>query len=384
VHNHYRTSTPSGEDTAVELETRLLRGAGCQVFRYTRASDEIAGFSRPKKAALASRVVWSREDQVRLSAFLDETRPDVVHVHNTFPLISPAAIATVAAREIPIVATLHNFRTLCVNAQLFRDGKPCEKCVGRSPLPGLVHRCYRGSLPLSATIAASIALHRRRGTWSHEVTRFIALSRFARERFVFSGLPADRIDVLPNFVERPGTEPEGRDDHFLYLGRINYEKGLDFLASAWSSEMGRLLVVGDGPTRHSAESALRGHDDVAFLGTQPHDRAMEILSKARALIVPSRVYEGSPVVIAEAYARGVPVIGPQHGAFVEYVQDGETGRLFSPGDQAHLGECIRTLRSPETAAQMGQNARRLFERTFTPEQHRKQLLRIYREVSVSK
>jgi glycosyltransferase involved in cell wall biosynthesis len=378
VHNHYRTATPSGEDTAVELETQLLRDAGCEVFRYTRASDEIAGFSAGKKAALATRVVWSREDQSRLRAFLGETRPDVVHVHNTFPLISPAAVVTAAALGHPVVATLHNFRTLCVNAQLFRDGRPCERCVGHSPLPGLAHRCYRGSLPMSATIAASIALHRARGTWTRDVSRFIALSHFARERFVASGLPADRIDVLPNFVSRPRTQPECRDDYFLYLGRINFEKGLDFLASAWSSEFGQLLVVGDGPTRVSVERTLRRHDGVTFLGSQPHERAMEVLAKARALIVPSRVYEGSPVVLAEAYARGVPVIGPRHGAFAEYVEDGETGLLFDPGDPVHLAECMRALQTSDTGTRMGEAARHLFERTFTSERHRAQLLEVYR------
>ena len=148
--------------------------------------------------------------------------------------------------------------------------------------------------------------------------------------------------------------------------------------------MGRLLVVGDGPTRASAESTLQRHgDSVTFLGTQPHDRSMEILAKARALIMPSRVYEGCPMALAEAYARGVPVIGPRHGAFVEYIEDDETGRLFDPGDPVHLGECIRALQTSQTAAQMGEKARGLFERTFTPERHRAQLLEIYRRALAS-
>lgn len=381
VHNQYRSAQPSGENMAVELEVDLVRDAGCEVFLYERSSDEIAGSSPAKKAMLPARVVWSREDQIRLGAFLDQTRPDVVHVHNTFPLISPAAISTAAARGYPVVATLHNFRTLCVNAQLFRDGRPCELCVGRSPWPGVVHRCYRGSLAASVPIAASIALHRRRGTWSRDVAKFIALSDFARERFVAGGLPAERIEVLPNFVAVSRAIRNGPGDYFLYLGRIDFEKGLDLLASAWSSDMGQLLVVGDGPTRASVESAMRRHgDSVTFLGRQPHDRSMDILAKARALIMPSRVYEGCPVALAEAYAQSVPVIGPRHGAFVEYIEDGETGRLFNPGDPEHLGECIRALQTSQTTARMGERARELFERTFTPERHRAQLLEIYREV----
>ncbi len=381
VHNRYRSAQPSGENIAVNLEVELVRDAGCEVFLYERSSDEIPGFSAAKKAALPGRVVWSREDHVRLGAFLDRIRPDVVHVHNTFPLISPAAISAAAARGLPVVATLHNFRTLCVNSLLFRDDHPCELCVGHSPLHGVIHRCYRESIAASAPIAASIALHRRRGTWSRDVSRFIALSRFAQERFVAGGMPAERIDVLPNFVARPRAPRQEPSDYFLYLGRISFEKGLDLLASAWSSEMGRLLIVGDGPTRASAESTLQRHgDSVTFLGAQPHDRSMEILAKARALIMPSRVYEGCPVALAEAYARGVPVIGPQHGAFVEYIEDDETGRLFNPGDSTHLGECIRTLQTPQTAARMGEMARGLFERTFTPERHRERLLEIYHRV----
>ena len=381
VHNHYRSAQPSGENVAVKLEVELVRDAGCEVFLYERHSDEIEGAPLVKKAILPARVVWSREEQSRFGAFLDRTRPDVVHVHNTFPLISPSVISTAAARGLPVVATLHNFRTLCVNAQLFRDGQPCELCVGHSPLPGVVHRCYRGSVAASAPIAASIALHRRRGTWSRDVAAFIALSRFARERFVTGGLPADRIDVLPNFVPSPPASRSEPGDYFLYLGRISTEKGLDLLASAWSSEMGRLLVIGDGPIRSSVESTVRTHgDSVTFLGSQPHDRSMELLAEARALIMPSRVYEGCPMALAEAYAHGVPVIGPRHGAFVEYVEDDKTGRLFNPGDPNDLGECIRALKTPQTAARMGEKARELFERTFTPERHQTQLLEIYRGV----
>ncbi len=380
VHNRYRSAQPSGENMAVKLEVDLVRDAGCEAFLYERSSDEIAAFSPAKKATLPARVVWSREDRIRLGAFLDQTRPDVVHVHNTFPLISPAAISAAAARGLPVVATLHNFRTLCVNSLLvprrptmrsLRRAQPVAR--RRTPLLSRApsRRAHR-SPPRSPFIGCAA---RGRET----STRFIALSDFARERFVAGGLPADRIDVLPNFVARPSERRSGPGDYFLYLGRISFEKGLDLLASAWSSEMGRLLVVGDGPNRASAETTVQRHgDSVTFLGSQPHDRSMEILAKARALIMPSRVYEGCPMALAEAYAGGVPVIGPRHGAFVEYIEDDETGRLFNPGDPVHLGECIRALQTSQTTARMGEKARGLFEQTFSPERHRAQLLEIYR------
>jgi glycosyltransferase involved in cell wall biosynthesis len=382
VHNHYRSAQPSGEDKAVELEMALLREAGLELSLYERSSDEIANFPLKSKAGLPPRVIRSREDAERLGALLDETSPDLVHVHNTFPLISSAAIATAARRGLPTVATLHNFRLLCVNAQLFRDGRPCEVCVGRSPWPGVVHRCYRGSFAASAPIAASIAFHRRRRTFWNDAVSFVALSRFAKERFITGGLPANRIDVLPNFVSRPESNRSRPNEYFLYLGRINFEKGLDFLLDAWSSELGQLLVVGDGPTRPEVEPAMRAHgNSVTFLGSRPHADCMKILEGARALIVPSRVYEGSPMVLAEAYARSVPVIGPDHGAFAEYIEDGETGRLFRPGDPGHLRECIGALDAEETAMRMGERAHLLFERIFTPERHRDGLLEIYQRAA---
>ncbi len=216
----------------------LLRDAGCEVSIYERSSDEIAAFSTFEKAKLPCRVVWSREDQNDLGAFLERTAPEIVHVHNTFPLISPAVFSEVAARRLPVVATLHNFRTTCVNAQLFRDGEPCELCVGRGPWRGVLHRCYRRSAAASMPLAASIAFHRLRGTWTYDVSRFIALAQFARDRFVTSGIPGDRIDVIPNFVPRPAERRKGPGDYFLFLGRITVEKGLDLL--------GLFVVARDG------------------------------------------------------------------------------------------------------------------------------------------
>jgi len=381
VHNRYRSAQPSGENTAVKHEIELLRDAGHEVHTYCRSSDEIAGFPLTAKAALPLRVVWSREDQQQLDSFLLEKSPDVIHVHNTFPLISPVVFRVAAAHNIPVVATLHNFRLACVNAQLFRDGRPCELCVGRGPWQGVVHRCYRGSFAASVPIASSIAFHRSTGTWRRGASRFISLSHFARSRLIASGLPDHRTDVLPNFVPGPAVQRSGPGDYFMFLGRITVEKGPDLLAAAWSNELGRLLFVGEGPMRAELQAALADRrDSVSFLGPQPYNRCMELLANARGLVVPSRWYEGSPMVIAEAYARGVPVIGPRLGAFPEFVEDGGSGLLFEPDSPASLRDCITALRDPDVALKLGAGARQVFDRTFTAEHHYRQLMDTYRRV----
>jgi glycosyltransferase involved in cell wall biosynthesis len=227
-------------------------------------------------------------------------------------------------------------------------------------------------------IASSIAFHRARGTWRLGASRFIALSHFARSRFAASGLPEQRIDVLPNFVPNPAVRRDGPGDYFMFLGRIAIEKGPDLLASAWSSEFRPLLFVGEGPMRETVQDAMADRrDSVRFLGSQPYERCMELLANARGLIVPSRWYEGSPMVIAEAYARGVPVIGPRLGAFPELVRDQVSGLLFEPDDRRSLRQCISALHDPELALRLGAGARESFDRSFTPEQHYQQLLHTY-------
>jgi glycosyltransferase involved in cell wall biosynthesis len=377
VHNRYRSLFVSGENRVVEQEIDLLRRAGDTVVPYVRDSDEIAGFGPFERAWLPARVVWSPQDHRALQRLVARERPDVAHVHNSFPLISPSSIHALTTLRVPVVMTLHNFRLFCANGLLFREGRPCEECLGSSPLPGIVHGCYRGSRPATAPIALNIAAHRRLGTWSRVAT-FITLSSFARAKVIAGGLPAGRVVVKPNFVPAPARAREGPGSHFVFLGRLTPEKGADLLVSAWSATLGTLMVAGDGPSRPELEARAAVHGGtVRFLGVRSPSECGDLLRSARALVVPSRAYEGFPVAVVEAYAHGVPVIAPAHGAFPEVVQDGDTGLLYRSGDAADLRAQMRALSDPQCSVEMGAAARRAYEARYTPERNLQALHAIY-------
>jgi glycosyltransferase involved in cell wall biosynthesis len=380
VHNRYRSANPSGENLVVEQEAQLLRAAGHRVVPYERASDDIAAGSLARRALVPARVVWSPEDRKRLTGLLDRVRPDVVHLHNTFPLISPSVIEACRGHGVPVVATLHNFRLMCANAQLLRDGRPCDVCVGRVPWRGVLHRCYRDSAAATIPVAAGIQVHRSRQTWTGGVTTFIALSEFVRRQYIAGGFPGDRIRIKPNFVPRPGQPRTGAGDHFLYLGRLSSEKGVEVLLDAWAPALGELLIVGDGPARPELqERAARHGASVRFLGSQPHERCMELLRAARALVVASRAHETFGLVVVEAYAHGVPAVAPASGTFPELIGAGRTGLLFSPGDPDDLRRRLLALLDPEQSLRMGAGARRRYEADYTPERNLSALVAIYHE-----
>jgi glycosyltransferase involved in cell wall biosynthesis len=380
IHNRYRSAQPSGENLVVDQETTLLRAAGHEVIPYERASDDIAGFSRLGQALLPARVVWSREDRRELAKLLERVQPDLVHVHNTFPLISPSVLAACSSQGVPVVATLHNFRLMCANAQLLRDGRPCELCVGRVPWPGVVHRCYRDSALASIPVAVGIQVHRSRRTWTDGVSRFIAVTEFVKRQMMAGGLPGARIRVKPNFVPRPLRARTGAGEYLLFLGRLSPEKGVDVLLDAWSPELGQLLIAGDGPSRRELEAqALRHGGSVRFLGAQPHERCMELIAGARVLVVASRWYETFGLVVVEAFAHGVPAIVPALGVFPDLVQDGRTGLHFAPGEASDLRNKMLELVDPARSVWMGEEARRLYEAVYTPARNLTSLLGIYRE-----
>jgi glycosyltransferase involved in cell wall biosynthesis len=379
VHNRYRSRFASGENRMVEQETTLLREAGHDVVEYLRESDEIERFSAMRRLELPARVVWSREDARMVTGLARRSRPDVVHIHNTFPLISPSVIRSLAALEIPIVMTLHNPRLFCANAMLFRDGRPCEDCLGASPLPGLVHACYRDSRIATAPITASIAVHRRLDTW-HRIAAFIVPSAFLRAKMVQGGLPLDRVVVKPNFAPAPARIRERAGSHTLFLGRLSHEKGPDLLVSAWDARFGELLLAGEGPLRSTLDRAGAAQGGVRFLGHRTATECSDLLRSSRALVVPSRVYEVFPVAVAEAFAHGVPVIAPAHGPFPDIVEEGVTGLLFEPGDAADLARCLRAVLDDPLSMRLGAQARKVYEARYTPERNLRSLESIYARV----
>lgn len=371
AHNAYQQR--GGEDSVVADEMALLRRYGHEVQRYGRHNDEIAGTSR---SALAAGTLWSARTAREVPALIRQFRPDIVHVHNTFPLISPGIYWAAAAQGVPVVQTLHNFRLLCPQAMFLRAGKVCEDCLGRLPLAGLVHGCYRDSRVQTAIACVTLGLHRGLGTFQQKVTRYIALNEFCRAKFIAGGLPAGRILVKPNFVDIEAM-PERSRSGVLFVGRLSPEKGLPILLRAMSLLPGiRLRVAGDGPEA----CIMDGAPGVTALGRLNASEVRQEMSTAEVLVVPSIWYETFGLVVIEAFACGLPLIVSRLGALADLVDDGVTGLHFEPGNAAELAAKIQwALAHPAEMAVMGRNARQEYERSYSAERNYKLLMRIYDE-----
>ncbi len=374
VHNRYQQ--PGGEDAVFAAEAALLRRHGHEVVEYTEDNRRVAELS---PMALAATTLWSRRARAHLARLLRQQRFDVAHFHNTFPLISPAAYYTVRAAGVPVVQTLHNYRLLCPNALFFRAGRVCEDCLGRAlPWPGVLHRCYRGDRRASAVTAAMLALHRLLRTWTRQVDLYIALSEFARARFIQGGLPADRVIVKPNFIHPDPGPGEHAGRFALFVGRLSPEKGLDTLLAAWARPGARLplVVVGDGPLAPQVSAAARP-GGVEWRGPLGRERVLALMQQAAVLVVPSRVYE-TTLVIAEAYATGLPAIASDLASLAALVEPGRTGLLFTPGSADDLARCVAWAAGhPQALAEMSRHARAAYEGAYTAEHGYAALLDAY-------
>ncbi len=370
VHNRYRLA--GGEDAVVRDEAALLARHGIEVETYERSNTELdGGFSL---ATLAD-TLWSHRTVADIERIRRRFAPDVIHVHNTFPLVSPSVYACAAGAGPAVVQTLHNFRLFCVQAMLLRDGKVCEDCLGNSPWRGVLHRCYRDSHAQSAVAAGMLTLHRALGTYRKRIHRYVALNQFCRRKFIEAGLPAARVVVKPNFVDLPAPADQAQRQGGLYVGRLSSEKGMAVLAAAMAPVAPcSITVVGSGPD----EATLRGVPGLRLAGWADMAAIHARMRGASWLVMPSIWYENFPRVLVEAYACGLPVIASRLGALAELVEDGVTGLLFEAGNASAMRAALAWAHeNPVDMARMGRAARRAYEQRYTPDINLRELLDIY-------
>lgn len=359
AHNSYQR--PGGEDRVFEAEADLLERYGHKVVRHRVFNEQI---ERLSTLQVGVETIWNRSEYGKIRQIIQSEDIDVLHVHNTLPRLSPAVLRAGKKEGIPVVQTLHNYRLICPNALLFRDGHVCEECIeAKIPLPGVIHGCYRDSSATSAVVATTIVAHRWIGTWRNSVDLYLALTEFARRKFILGGLPADRIQVRPNFVDPdpgPGTHTGG---YALFVGRLVPEKGIASLLESVRGTSYRLKVVGDGPL---AEQVVTAGEPVEWLGHLPKAEVFALMKEASVLIFPSEWYEGFGLSMIEAFATATPVIASRMGAMEELVDPGRTGLLFEPGDVVALRERIQwAFENPSALAEMGLAARREYLHRYT-------------------
>ncbi|MEV6514197.1 glycosyltransferase family 4 protein [Micromonospora chalcea] len=407
AHNRYREAQPSGENTIVDAEIAQLTAAGVEVLPFLRSSDEIPSMSKPAKALLPISPIWAPKAQHDLDRLLTAHRPDVLHLHNPYPLLSPWVVRTAHKRGVPVVQTVHNYRQVCSSGLYFRDGVICQDCRGRAlGVPAIVHRCYRNSRAQSALMATTLAVHRP--TWK-SVDRYIALTTAVADHLRDYGIPDERIVVKPNAVPDPGT-PAPAGNGFLFMGRLSPEKGLDLLLAAWRRHpvgaLGPLRIAGDGELRPLAEAAAAERPDVLYLGQLDRSGVRAALADSSVVLATSTWHDVLPTVIIEALAAGRPVLGTALGG-IPYlvgadsprepagtgpaevataapsdgrvplpvgVQRGEAGWVVAPEADA-LAAALPLAAAEATA--LAPAARSRYERTFHPDVITKRLIDVY-------
>jgi glycosyltransferase involved in cell wall biosynthesis len=377
AHNRYLQE--SGEEVAVASEVAMLRDAGCEVELLDVSNRRVAELPHWR---VGLGTIWSRAAARRVGERLDAGRFDLLHVHNWFPLLSPAIHWSAIRRGIPVVQTLHNYRLLCPSSSLFREGRICRDCLHRPfPWPGVLHACYRDSRAATLTIATSLAAHRALGTW-RRVSLLVAVSEHSRRLLIEGGLPAERVVVKPNFVH-PDRGPGGKREEFaLFAGRLAPEKGVELLLSAWRGVDLPLKIVGTGDLAARVQEEAARSPRIEYLGRQPREEVIELMGRASLAVVPSLHDENCPLVVLEAFSRGTPVLGRLGGSIGELVRDGENGLLFS-GSEHDLVVKLRSIAGrPEELRRLGEGARQSYEARFTRARNLEMLLDIYRRAKV--
>ncbi len=365
IHTQYRQ--PGGEDTVASNEAELLRNAGHTVIEHREQNP-------PGPLAAAGDMIrspWNTAAARRVRDLVRVHQPDVTHFHNTWYHLSASVFRAAQEAGSPTVLTLHNYRLACANAMLLRDGKPCELCVtSQNAWYGVRYQCYMDNYAQSLASSAAIAFNRRRGTWRKDVDLILALTEFARQRFIESGIPEDRIAVKPNFVLDPGprSRPVQNSDVVLFVGRLTPEKAPDVLLDAWERAGldHRLEVIGVGPLE--PDLRRRGLQGVSLLGQIDHASVRDKMLAARALVLPSIWYEGLSMVLLEALAAGLPVLVSDIGPIPEVVAPLGPEWLAQPGDPDDLAKGLARIDDDEELARIGTQARTLFEQRYSESQ----------------
>jgi glycosyltransferase involved in cell wall biosynthesis len=376
LHNSYQFR--GGEDESFESEVRMLRDEGHCVETIHINNAQIEGRG---KIHVAIESLWSHKSYDLVDRKLQETKFDVLHVQNFFPLLSPSVYYAARKHGVAVVQTLRNYRLLCPNVYFFRDGRVCEDCIGKVfKYPGVLHACYRGSRMATAAVAAMTAFHTLKGTWLNAVDLYIALTEFTRDKFIEAGFPPEKLVVKSNFVYPDPGCGAGEGGYALFVGRLSPEKGLETLLAAWKllKREWTLKIVGEGPLSPRVEAFCAEHPEVEWLGSQPRAEIGRLMGSAGVLVFPSEWYETFGRVAIESFAAGTPVIASRLGAMAEITDEMRTGLQFTPGDPEDLAEKLRwILDNPAQVASMRLAAREAYVTKFTMHENCRILIQAY-------
>lgn len=375
VHNFYQQ--PGGEDTVVSSEKQLLEQNGHTVIPYYQYNTEIDDFSRLEKLKLFGQLHFSTQSYAQCVQFLEEHEPDVCHVHNTLHLISPAIFEACKTTNTPVVHTLHNYRSICANGMLTRNKKPCEDCLGQSAYKAVKNKCYRDSLLQTLALARMIEKNKSNRLLQEGIDAFICFTDFAKEKFITHGIPKDKIHLKPNFVGSPTEGILPQEDYLIFVGRLEEAKGAHLLVDIAKKNKLPVYVIGDGPLK----KVLENRANIRLKGKQPNPTTLKYIQGAKALLLPSLVYEGMPMALLEAFAHHTPVIASNLGAMAAMIKHNHTGLLFEPNNDEDILDKINTLLNNQLLAnQIAKNGFEAYQKKYNAQTNYQTLKTIYESV----
>lgn len=376
IHNYYQQ--PGGEESVMNTEADLLQKNGHTVLKYTCSNDAISQSSLVSNITTGINTIWSFKHYNAVKALLKRERPDVCHVHNSFPLISPSVFYACKSVGVPVVLTVHNYRLMCANGLFLRDGKPCEDCLQSNMFNGIKHKCYRESALATATVAVSMELHHYLNAWNTKVDSIIALTPFQKQKLIEKGIEEHKIVVKANTVIKPSNQSSDKSDGLLFIGRLDRVKGADLLIGVAKHFPNTIIkVVGQGPLLKE----LSAQKNILCFGQLSRSDVFEKISNCRAVILPTRFYEGMPMTIIESLACGKPIITTNHGAMPSMISPEQNGWLFEPENRESLFSAVSAaLNEQNDLEQLKMNCIKAYEQNYSEEVGYKSLINVYASV----
>ncbi|WP_071884897.1 glycosyltransferase [Picosynechococcus sp. PCC 73109] len=383
IHNRYRNR--AGEDSTFDQEVALLQQSNHSIQVWTKDNKDIDVGDFLDAIRLALSTIWSSKSYRELLAIIDDFKPDIIHVHNTLPLLSPSIFYAAKKRTIPTVVTIQNYRLSCPKGTFFRNNSTCEICLNKSLLFSVYYKCYRDSRLQTVTVALMLQVHRLLRTWTETITAYIAVSPFVRNKLVEMGIPAEKIYLKPNFLQGKTQQPETIDfgKYYLFVGRLETEKGILNLLNAYQNLKSEypLYIVGSGGLQSVVEQYASDNYKIQYLGQRTREEVIQYMQGAIALIFPSTWYEGFPLTILEAYSQSLPVIGSNIGSVSYAIQNGITGLTYPVGDEKALTQALFFIEAnPEKWLALKQRVLENLDDIYFADQNINYLLEIYRSL----
>jgi len=375
AHNYYQQA--GGEDTVVAQEKELLEKNGHQVSTFYKQNDDIENLTKFKKLRMVKDSTWSKNTYKEVDRLLKNKKIDVCHVHNTLPLITPSIYYACKKNKVPVVQTLHNYRLICTNGLLMRDGQICEDCLGRSAYGAIAKKCYRNSAIQTYVVARMLQKNKHMGTWTNQVDAYLCLTEMAKQKFIDHGLPENKLKVKPNFFSIEPKAKNKKEHYLLYAGRVTQNKGLELIKKLANDISIKIKIAGDG----EMVEEFRNIPTIELLGRKTHEETIDLALNAQAVLFPTTLYEGMPMTIIEAFALKTPIIATEIGASKSMIRNKETGLLFPLNSYPDFYNCVNfCLENPLKVNEIVKQAYQEYVDKYTPESNYKLLLSAYQDV----